>query len=389
MPTSKRKEDIMIKKYEMKDGAVRYMYHTYLGTDPLTGKRKKACKRGFKTHKEAKLAESQLLLKTEAEGFSEPVKHLKFREVYELWLSHYKNTVKESTYVRQKAQAELHILPIFGDYFVDKISVSFCQNQSNNWFKKYAKYANFMGMTRMILDYALSLGYINDNPMRKVIRPRKKQKVDDQEKKDKNFYSKEELQQFLECTKSEDRELAVIFRVLAFTGLRKSELMALRWKDIDLDKAILSVNQTIVYGENNQMIFQTPKTRKSKRSLALDTMTVLELKKWRAYRKEQAFPSRLNENDLVFVNLDGQPHSFDYINYHLKVILKKYGLKKITPHGFRHTHCSLLFEAGATIKEVQERLGHEDIKTTMNIYAHVTKEVKEQTAKKFAQFMSS
>lgn len=73
-----------------------------------------------------------------------------------------------------------------------------------------------MGITRMILDYDLNLGYINDNPMRKLIRPRKKQKVDEHEMKEKNFYSKEELQQFLECTKGEDRELAVIFRVLAF-----------------------------------------------------------------------------------------------------------------------------------------------------------------------------
>ncbi|HFI0025852.1 TPA: site-specific integrase [Streptococcus suis] len=76
------------------------------------------------------------------------------------------------------------------------------------------------------------------------------------------------------------------------------------------------------------------------------------------------------------------------MNYNLRCILKKYDLPYITPHGFRHTHCSLLFEAGATVKEVQERLGHEDIKTTMNIYAHVTEQAKEQTAHKFAQFMS-
>ncbi|WP_392387012.1 tyrosine-type recombinase/integrase [Streptococcus suis] len=66
---------------------------------------------------------------------------------------------------------------------------------------------------------------------------------------------------------------------------------------------------------------------------------------------------------------------------------EKYDLPYITPHGFRHTHCSLLFEAGASIKEVQERLGHEDIKTTMNIYAHVTENTKEKTAEKFAQFL--
>ncbi|MDO4902617.1 MAG: site-specific integrase [bacterium] len=379
----------MIKKYELKDGTARYMYHTYLGTDPLTGKRIKACKRGFKTQKEARLAESQLLLKVETEGLSESHKRMKFSEVYGLWLVHYKNTVKESTYVRQKAQADLHILPIFGEYFVDKISVSFCQQQSNLWFNKYAKYANFMGTVRAILDYAINLGYLDDNPMRKVIRPRKRQGIiDESEEKAKNFYSKEELKHFLECAEQEDKELALIFRILAFTGLRKSELMALRWKDLDLIKATLSVNQTVVYGIDNRMLFQTPKTKKSKRTISLDPVTVQQLKSWRTTKKEEAFPNRLLDTDLVFSNPEGKPYSFDFINYHLRCLLKKYDLKKITPHGFRHTHCSLLFEAGASVKEVQERLGHEDIKTTMNIYAHVTKEIKEQTAQKFAQFMN-
>ncbi|MGT2964760.1 site-specific integrase [Streptococcus acidominimus] len=378
----------MIKKYTLKDGSVRYMYHAYMGIDERTGKPKKACKRGFKTAKEARLAESQLLLKVKELGLEDSPKRIKFEDVYELWLAHYRNTVKESTFVRQKAQAELHILPIFGKYLVDKISVQFCQQQINKWFDGYVKYANFMGMTKSILDYAINQGYITDNPMKKIIKPRRKAIIDEEENKERNFYNKTELQEFLECTQKEDEELAVIFRLLAYTGLRKSELMALRWKDTDISHSSLSVNQTIVYGENNQMIFQTPKTRKSKRVIALDSVTVQSLKKWKLKKQKEIFPKRLKDEDLLFTKLDGTPHSFDFINYHLRTILNKYNLKKITPHGFRHTHCSLLFEAGATIKEVQERLGHEDIKTTMNIYAHVSEQAKEETAQKFAQYMS-
>lgn len=74
-------------------------------------------------------------------------------------------------------------------------------------------------------------------------------------------------------------------------------------------------------------------------------------------------------------------------NATIRNLFQFYRLPFKSPHGFRHTHCSLLFEAGASIKEVQERLGHEDIKTTMNIYAHVTENVKEKTAEKFAQFL--
>lgn len=69
-------------------------------------------------------------------------------------------------------------------------------------------------------------------------------------------------------------------------------------------------------------------------------------------------------------------------------VQEKYGLRKISTHGLRHTHCSLLFEAGATIKEVQERLGHSDVKTTMDIYAHVTEKAKDEVAQKFAKYMN-
>lgn len=72
----------------------------------------------------------------------------------------------------------------------------------------------------------------------------------------------------------------------------------------------------------------------------------------------------------------------------LNKIWRKYpDFKRITSHGFRHTHCSLLFEAGATIKEVQERLGHENIQTTMDIYAHVTQKAKDEVTDKFASYI--
>lgn len=146
--------------------------------------------------------------------------------------------------------------------------------------------------------------------------------------------------------------------------MRKSEVLALRWKDLDFFTSRLSVNQIVAYGENNTIVYQTPKTKKSKRTITLDPITVSILKKREKTRQFLNFPQRVKPTDLVFPAETGNAHSFGYINYNLRCILKKYDLPYITPNGFRHTHCSLLFEAGASIKEVQERLGHEDIKTT-------------------------
>ncbi|TDL62340.1 hypothetical protein E2R56_28985 [Rhodococcus qingshengii] len=85
--------------------------------------------------------------------------------------------------------------------------------------------------------------------------------------------------------------------------------------------------------------------------------------------------------------IDGTPIRLAYPNEKLDIVIKKHNLHRITIHGLRHTHASLLFEAGASIKEVQERLGHSDFKMTMNIYTHVTITLKEQTAAKFQRYI--
>ncbi|MEG0267701.1 MAG: tyrosine-type recombinase/integrase, partial [Carnobacterium sp.] len=91
---------------------------------------------------------------------------------------------------------------------------------------------------------------------------------------------------------------------------------------------------------------------------------------------------------LVFSNLCNDLMQPPKVGQILDSLFKKYDLKRITAHGFRHTHCSILFEAGASIKEVQDRLGHSDVQTTMNIYAHVTEKAKEKTAEKFANYVN-
>lgn len=85
-----------------------------------------------------------------------------------------------------------------------------------------------------------------------------------------------------------------------------------------------------------------------------------------------------NGAQLLFTTEENKPHYLDFLNHNLTKILKENKLKHMTVHGFRHTHCSLLFESGASIKEVQVRLGHTDVRTTMDIYAHVSEQKKKK-----------
>ena len=379
-----------IKKYTKKDGSTAYKFQAYLGTDPETGKQKFTTRRGFATLKDAKLAASRLKVEIEENGFQDNKRHT-FNELYELWFdSAYKATVKESTYARTKELFTNHILPKFGKRDIEKISVTYCQTTVNDWCKTMAKYRILKNYTTRVLDYASSLGLLKDNPMKKISMPKRKEKVDQEEAE--NFYSKEELQHFLACVKADGfPRWYALFRLLAFTGFRKGEALALQWKDIDFTNGKITVNKTLARGENNRLIIQSPKTKASLRTISVDALTMQVLKEWKTQQAKDYLKlgfNTMHASQPLFTTLNNEYMQHATVTNRINKIIKKHDLKVITVHGLRHTHCSLLFEAGAPIQEVKERLGHSDIQTTMNIYTHVTEKVREQTAERFAKFVN-
>lgn len=195
-----------------------------------------------------------------------------------------------------------------------------------------------------------------------------------------NFYSKEELNEFLEYVK-EDLELNwyTYFRLLAYSSARKSELLALKWSDIDFDTSTLNINKTLTRGLNNKIIIQPTKTVNGRRIIDMDNDSMRLLKQWKMYQAQFMLKLGFNTNkpdQLVFANTRDNFYSINVPNDRMRNVQKRNGLKQITVHGLRHTHCSILFSMGASIKDVQARLGHTNIQTTMHICAHVTREEK-------------
>lgn len=377
------------KQYETVKGKF-WKYRAYLGIDETTGKDKRIEKRGFKTKKEAQLSLSRLQLDYDKNGSVSNTKYT-YNDMYLLWLEQYKNTVKESTLAKTQRTFKNHILPFFGQYRIDKIKPTYCQKAINLWHeKKLVKYKIMMNYTSKVFAYAISLNLLTDNPTKRITTPKVIEDVTEDVLK--NYYTKEELKLFFDCIQKEDiyRDLT-LFRVLAFTGARKGEILSLTWQDINFKDNTIRINKALAQGLNNKLIIQTPKTKTSVRTISIDPKTTEILKEWRKKQKEFYFMQGLNTlspKQLVFSNHNNellQPHHTYTV---LNKIITKYNLKRITTHGFRHTHCSLLFESGASIQEVQDRLGHSDVQTTMNIYTHVTEKAKEQTADKFAQYVS-
>ena len=382
-----------ITKYTKKDGSTAYKFQTYLGIDPLTGKPKKTTRSGFKTKKEADLALSRLMLDVDKNGLSKTDNdNITFKEVYELWVDQYRHTVKENTLRMTKYYFNDYILPSLGKYRINNITVAQVQKAVNKWAGQVGMYKLMNSYVSMVYRFANNSGISNIDPAKKVIMPKKKKKVKAQYEQEDGFYTREELRTFMDCaSKVKDLKKVVFFRLAAFTGARKSEILALNWTDIDFTRKQLHINKTLAVGLK-KVIVNTPKTEASIRSISLDDETLALLKRWRKDQLEKYLKLGINTNkpnQPIFTTYHNTHIRPSAVFYWLRDVLQKNDLKKITVHGFRHTHASLLFEAGASLQEVKERLGHANIKTTMDIYTHVTEKTKEETADKFLKFMEN
>ena len=184
--------------------------------------------------------------------------------------------------------------------------------------------------------------------------------------------------QFLKVVKENySSETYIAFRILAFTGIRLGELRALTWKDINFKKKTLTISKNMMNIGSKSKV-STTKTKSSERIIFLDDETIKELK---SYRELDKFVSI---NNGIFTK-----NSRHYFNGMLTRIYRDFPkLKQIPPHGFRHTHATLLFESDLSAKEIQNRLGHKDITTTLNTYTHITDEKSKETTEKFYKFMS-
>ena len=381
----------MIKQYTKKtDRKKYYMFQLYLGKDEITKKDRYTTRRGFKTKKEAEIAQARLKTEIADNGLLN-TDITTFKEIYELWYEGYQHTIKESTLLVNQHIFNL-VLDKLGDMQLKKITLPYCQKVINGYSQTFSlavlKKIKIYGS--MIFDYAVKMKVIYNNPMKDVLLPKKEDDINSDDKD--KYYSKEELRQFLKLVDNEqDIKLTAMFRLLAYTGIRKGELQALNWSDIDFTNNTININKTLALNTAKKVVVQTPKSKSSIRNISIDEQTANILKRWKIKQKEMflMIGTRFKKNQSCFT--EEVTNSYLYLNFmntNLKRICKKNDFKLIKVHGFRHTHCSLLFESGFTIQEVQDRLGHSDLKTTMSIYAHVTEKQRDNMADKFAKFMA-
>jgi len=188
---------------------------------------------------------------------------------------------------------------------------------------------------------------------------------------------------FLEFAKS--TPYYALFYLALFTGMRRSELLAPRWSDVDLILCQLSVTRALHHLQDGSLIFRQPKTAKGRRLISLSPSTAIVLREHREQQEKmrQTLGLTLVEDDLVFCQVDGKPLLPNSVSHAWTKLAIRAGLKGIRLQDARHTHASLMLKQGIHSKIVQERLGHASIQITLDTYSHVAPGLQQAAANRF------
>jgi len=369
-----------ITEYKKKNGTTVYRASVYLGVDKLTGKKARTTVTA-NTKKGVKIKAREAVNAFAANGYSVKEKPTitTYRELVALWWESYKNTIKPNSQQSMEGIVRLHILPVFGDYKLDKLTTPIIQQQVNKWADKankgekgaYANYSFLNNINRRILQYGVTMQVIQHNPARDVIIPRKQQNKEHKVK----FFSNQELKQFLDYLEDLDQSSYenffdyVLYKTLLASGCRIGEALALEWSDIDLKKGTISISKTLNrYQETN-----TPKSKAGLREIDIDKATVSLLKQYKKRQQVQSWQLGRSEG-IVFTPFTTKYAYACLLRKRLQSHFKTAGVPDISFHGFRHTHATIMLYAGIEAKDLQYRLGHSNISMTLNTYVHATKE---------------
>ena len=352
-------------------------YYIILNLTDANGKRKPkwiSTKQPVKGNKKR----AEQLLMEERKRYSQPTKSkdddILFADFMEQWLDVVKGSITTVTYSSYANMVKVIIAPYFREKNITlkglqaKDIQDFYQEQLNR--VKASTVIHYHANIHKALKYAVKLELISNNPADRVERPK-------QEKFQGSFYSSEELNDLFDAVAGTRLELAVLLG--AFYGLRRSEIVGLKWDAIDFKKNTITINHTVTScnldGKCVVLAKDTTKTKSSRRTLPLVPFfrdKLLNIKSQQEANKKLCGRSYNKDYlDYIYVDEIGDRIKPNYITGQFPKLLEKQGFRRIRFHDLRHSCASLLLASGVPMKNIQEWLGHSDFSTTANIYAHL------------------
>lgn len=361
----------MAPKSPLKDGIQHdYNGHWYVvlrEPDPTTGKSKMVWHSGFRSEDEAKSFRDERRVSLR-KGRAVRKDKITVEEYLAEWLPMHAKTkpLSENTVYGYERQIHSYVLPFIGKTKMqDVTSVTISRLYADLSEKYAARTVEYTGTVLRIAFKHAMLVYriIESDPVRDVPIPRPK-------KKPKDTWSVEQMK--LVTVQMVKHPLGAMYQVIAATGCRRSEVLGLRWSDIDLDGGVIRFTQARVMSGGKVITKDTLKNGVGK-NVPIDAATVEALRLYRKRQMEAQMKSRTwHDSGLVFTNRNGGGIYPSNIYDDWRAICKAAKVPYLKPHGLRHTHATWLLEAGVPLHVVAERLGHRDAMVTATIYAQVT-----------------
>lgn len=376
---------------KLKSGKISWEYVEDGPPHPVTRKRNQITRRG-RTQTIAKKRVHDEIRRLEDHGVNQRVtKNMTFEWVATKWYDMYKQTGKKSTTIDKKARDIKPLNEKMANHPIGLVTHFLYQNVLNELSHSYATSTlrGIHGVAKQIFSYAVRNKWMKENPTIDVEFPKKVKTIEEirQDSIEEKYFNREELEEFLSTAIEHglkyDKER---FFTLAFSGMRSGELCALQKGDLLFDANEISIWKTIYSPKNNmrEYILTTPKTDKSVRVISMEPFVMDMLKKLVRQNDEHKMKYRqliddFHDKDFVFSRENGYPFYTIPVNVRMHRLLELTTIKKkATPHIFRHTHISMLTEAGVDVATIMNRVGHEDMETTMKIYTHVTEKMKKK-----------
>lgn len=312
------------------------------------GNRKKSTKRGFNTKREAEEWVRNFLMSQQADF------NMYFEDFLKLYYEDMAARIRENTMNTKKYIIDLKILPYFGKKSINSITPADIRKWQNElmslgYSQTYLRTIN--NQLTAIFNYAVKYYDLKSNPCRKAGSMGKNQ-ADEM-----NFWTKEEFSDFADSV-MDKQDSYTAFTTLFWTGMRIGELLALTPADINFEEKTISISKSYQRIKRKDVI-TPPKTPKSNRIITVPDFLLADIKDY------MNSIYGLKDTDRLF------QLTKSFIEHEMQRGIKNSGVKRIRVHDIRHSHCALLFEMGIAPLEVADRLGHERVETTLNIYAHI------------------
>jgi integrase len=344
------------------------------------GKPQQKAKGGFPTKKAAEKAERELLSQVDSGRLLGGSSPSLADYLVKTWLPKHRqlSSLKASTYETYKMLISVYINPKIGNTRINEIGTVQLENlymelqnfgrantrKSGDQTLSAKTVRNIASIIQKALKDAVRTGLIPFNPSDSALKPK-------MTSTEAEFMTPENLMKYVASI--QNHRYGAILQLEALTGMRRGELLGLSWSDVDFKTGKIKIHRTRIRA-GNQTIFDTPKSKKSRRTIEIDTFTLKKLQAWKIYQAKERLMlggTWSDTEDLVVTDPTGKPPSFSAFDRMFKKTLRDAGLEKMKFHSMRHSYVVAALHHGGALKTVSERVGHAEPAITNRIYNHV------------------